>query len=194
MERSEGSAAREREPRIVEVVIETTLGHLEIAVHVGRAPVSSQAFLELVDKDRFAGDGAFYRTVRKDENDHGSARIDVIQGGLQELSTLLPAVEHETTSRTGLRHIDGTISLARGAVGTATGAAFFICIGPQPALDCGGERNADGQGFAAFGQVIAGMPAVHRIHQSPTRATSADPRTKGQLLDPPVGITRVARK
>ena len=34
---------------------------------------------------------------------------------------------------------------------------FFICIGPQPELDFGGQRNPDGQGFAAFGRVIKGM-------------------------------------
>ena len=48
------------------------------------------------------------------------------------------------------------------APGTAT-AEFFICIGDQPELDFGGRRNPDGQGFAAFGQVVAGMDVVKAI-------------------------------
>ena len=75
----------------------------------------------------------------------------------------LPAIVHETTRQTGLRHKDGTVSMARGAPGTAT-AEFFICIGDQPALDFGGGRNPDGQGFAAFGQVVQGMDVVRALH------------------------------
>jgi peptidyl-prolyl cis-trans isomerase A (cyclophilin A) len=61
---------------------------------------------------------------------------------------------------------------------------FFICIGDQPELDFGGQRNPDGQGFAAFGTVTSGMDVVRAIQRSP-----AD----GQSLDPPVTITRIAR-
>jgi peptidyl-prolyl cis-trans isomerase A (cyclophilin A) len=62
---------------------------------------------------------------------------------------------------------------------------FFVCIGDQPSLDFGGARNADGQGFAAFGRVIRGMEVVRKIQGSP--ATN-------QQLTPPIAITRVARK
>ena len=53
--------------------------------------------------------------------------------------------------------------MARGAPGTATGE-FFICIGDQPELDFGGRRHPDGQGFAAFGQVVQGMDVVRALH------------------------------
>ena len=65
---------------------------------------------------------------------------------------------------TGLRHRDGTVSMARDEPGTAT-SSFFICIGRQPELDFGGRRNPDGQGFAAFGRVVKGMDVVRRIQR-----------------------------
>ena len=92
-------------------------------------------------------------------------------------------IELERTSVTGLRHIDGTLSMARGGPDSAT-SSFFICIGNQPALDFGGHRNLDGQGFAAFGRVTRGMDVVRKIQASAAEA---------QRLTPPVTITRIVR-
>eukprot|EP00976_Prorocentrum_cordatum_P023928 486928-Prorocentrum_minimum.AAC.3 len=55
-----------------------------------------------------------------------------------------PLVPHETTAASGLQHADGTISMARLDPGTAT-SEFFVCVGAQPSLDFGGNRNPDGQ-------------------------------------------------
>ena len=74
----------------------------------------------------------------------------------------LQPIKHETTNITGLLHKNGTISMARLDPGTAS-SEFFICINEQPELDYGGKRNPDGQGFAAFGQVIKGMSVVKNI-------------------------------
>ncbi len=93
----------------------------------------------------------------------------------------LAAIKLERTRETKLRHIDGTLSMARDGPDTATGD-FFICIGDQPELDFGGQRNPDGQGFAAFGRVIQGMDVVKKIQGSP--ATE-------QKLTPPVAIRSV---
>ena len=79
---------------------------------------------------------------------------------------------------TGLRHLDGTLSMARDGPDTATGD-FFICIGDQPELDFGGRRHPDGQGFAAFGRVVRGMDVVRAIQAAPADA---------QHLTPPVRI------
>ena len=97
-----------------------------------------------------------------------SIKIEVIQGGLgfQESENRLPPIRHETTAETGIMHRDGAFSMARSAPGTAS-SEFFICIGDQPALDFGGLRNPDGQGFAAFGQVVRGMDVVRAIQQRP---------------------------
>jgi peptidyl-prolyl cis-trans isomerase A (cyclophilin A) len=90
-------------------------------------------------------------------------------------------------------HQDGVISLARGAPGTASGAAFFICIGDQPALDFGGQRNTDGQGFATFGRVVKGMDVVHDIHQRDANAPTESEYMRGQLLTEVVKIVKARR-
>jgi peptidyl-prolyl cis-trans isomerase A (cyclophilin A) len=89
----------------------------------------------------------------------------------------------ECAIATGILHKDGTISMARSGPDTAA-SDFFICIGDQPSLDFGGARNPDGQGFAAFGRVVAGMDVVRAIHQAP-----AD----GQRFSPPIAVTRAFR-
>jgi peptidyl-prolyl cis-trans isomerase A (cyclophilin A) len=95
-----------------------------------------------------------------------------------------PPIKLERTNKTGIRHLDGTISMARDGPDTGT-SDFFICIGNQPSLDFGGKRNPDGQGFAAFGRVLLGMDVVRRIQEAPA---------KGQALQPPVAITNIVRK
>jgi peptidyl-prolyl cis-trans isomerase A (cyclophilin A) len=175
----------------VRVVLDTQLGPITLEVNVAKAPASASAFLAYLDEGRFAPGGSFWRVVRAQDNDRGTPQIDVIQGGFNDPS--LPGVVHESTAVTGLAHLDGTVSLARGAVGSATGAAFFICVGPQPALDAGGTRNSDGQGFAAFAQVVEGMDVVRRIHDLPT-STLGDGYVQGQVLDPPLRIERASRE
>ncbi len=171
------------------VALETDLGRIELEVHTEPAPRSARAFLAFVDDGSFTRFGRFYRTVRKHQNDNGSPTIDVVEGGWQDPPQPLPGIEHESTRLTGVRHLDGVVSLGRRALGTATGAQFFICIGDQPALDAGGSRHSDGQGFAAFGRVTAGMDVVRRIHQLPTSSVAGHPYVRGQLLDPPIRIS-----
>ena len=93
---------------------------------------------------------------------------------------------------TGLLHLDGSISMARAEVGTAT-TEFFICVGYQPALDFAASRNADGQGFAVFGRVIKGMDVVRAIHESPADAATDAAYVKGQILEQPVIISKIRR-
>jgi peptidyl-prolyl cis-trans isomerase A (cyclophilin A) len=73
--------------------------------------------------------------------------------------------------------------MARSTPGSAA-SEFFICIGDQPELDCGGGRNPDGQGFAAFGRVVAGQDVVRALHAK-GQAT--------QYLAPPIGVRSVRR-
>jgi peptidyl-prolyl cis-trans isomerase A (cyclophilin A) len=166
-------------------------GRIDIELEAARAPLSSDDFLRYVD-GHFYDDGRFTRTVRAD-NDHGAARIDVVQGGVRPGVTPMAPIAHESTQMTGLKHLDGVISLPRDKVGTGSGAEFFICIGDQPALDFGGRRNADGQGFAAFGRVIAGMDLVRSIWRADASGPSPDTYTQGQMLRQPVRILSATR-
>jgi peptidyl-prolyl cis-trans isomerase A (cyclophilin A) len=174
----------------VRVEMSTGEGDIVIELYPDRAPVTAGNFLKLVDNGDLDG-GSFYRVVN-DENDRGSPKIEVIQGGLGDAGEGYEQIAHETTEETGILHTDGVISMARDAVGTAS-TEFFICIGDQPGLDYGEARNADGQGFAAFGKVVSGMDVVHRINGLPANAESYSEYTKGQILTDPVPIDRVRR-
>jgi len=176
-------------PGEVAVTLTTALGTIEVAVDLARAPLSAGDFLKYVDRRLFDG-GAFYRTVRPD-NDTNPVKIDVVQGGVTDDKKVLPPIPHEPTNKTGLRHRDGAISIARDKPGTGTAAAFFICIGDQPELDFGGRRNPDRQGFAAFGQVIHGMDVVRAIWKS--KADAPYGPMVAQRLTPPIEIVRARR-
>jgi peptidyl-prolyl cis-trans isomerase A (cyclophilin A) len=173
----------------VRVVLDTALGSITITLDTARAPISAGDFLKYVDASLFEG-AAFYRTVRPDD-DINPVRIDVIQGGLLDDKKMLPPIAHEPTSRTGLKHRDGTISIGRDKPGTGSAGAFFICIGDQPALDFGGKRNPDGQGFAAFGQVTRGMEVVRKIWRSPIDAAATG--MAHEMLTPQIPILGARR-
>ncbi len=173
------------------VQLVTPLGNIALLLRPDRAPLSANDFLRYVDSGAYNG-GRFFRVVRPD-NDRGHPPIDVVQGGARPGVKQGPPVPHETTAQTGLRHIDGAISLTRDAPGTGSGAEFFICVGNQPGLDFGGKRNSDGQGFAVFGRVTAGMDVVLRIWKLDASGASDEPYTKGQILRSPVPISTARR-
>jgi peptidyl-prolyl cis-trans isomerase A (cyclophilin A) len=174
-----------RGPGIVPVRVETSLGTIDVDIDSAHARITATNFLRYVDAGAYSN-GRFHRTVTPENQPRDTVRIEVVQAGPnpQREGARYPAIALETTRVTGLRHEDGTISMARGGPNTAT-ADFFIVIGAQPSLDEGGHRNLDGQGFAAFGHVVRGMDIVRRIQQSP-----AD----GQSLTPPVTIVRLTRR
>lgn len=145
------------------VRLQTALGDITAEVFEDRAPASAGYFLADVRGGLFDG-SSFFRivTLANQEAEEGR-RIEVIQGGLKHPSTDLPAViPHETTAMTGLKHLKGTVSLARFAPG-AVYHSFFICLRDEPCLDFGGARHPDGQGFAAFGRVVEGFEVVEHI-------------------------------
>ena len=174
----------------VRVTMSTSEGDIGIDIYLDRAPITAGNFLKLVDDGSLDG-GSFYRVVTY-ENDNGNPKIEVIQGGLGAAGEGFDTIDHESTELTGILHTDGVISMARGAVGTAS-TEFFICIGDQPGLDHGEARNQDMQGFAAFGKVVSGMDVVRRINALSADAPSDSEYTQGQILAEPVSITSVSR-
>jgi peptidyl-prolyl cis-trans isomerase A (cyclophilin A) len=177
-------------PAGVRVRMETALGPILLELYPDKAPITAANFLAYADRGLLDG-GSFYRTVSP-KNDNNPAVITVIQGGLNRDDSPLPAIAHETTKATGILHTDGVISMARDAPGTA-GSEFFICLGDNPALDFGGARNKDGQGFAAFGRVVQGMDVVRKIHAAATVTDASDPYLKGQIIEKPVRIQKLSR-
>lgn len=168
--------------KLPHVVIETDHGSITAEIDTENAPGTTANFLRYVEGGFYDG-GRFHRTVTPDNQPNDEIRIEVIQGGInpnREDERFGP-IQLERTTVTGLRHLDGTISMARFTPDSAV-SDFFICIGDQPSLDFGGMRNPDGQGFAAFGRVVSGMDVVRTIQHQPH---------EGQSLTPPVRINRI---
>ena len=151
--------------KLPKVTLETPFGKIVCEIDTVHAPVTALNFLRHIELKTY-NDAVFYRVVRMDNQPNNKVKIEVIQGGLyaDEKIDRQPPIPHETTKSTGLKHLDGTVSMARNQPGTAS-TEFFICVGDQPELDFGGSRNGDGQGFAAFGKVIQGMDVVRKIQQ-----------------------------
>lgn len=168
----------------VHLIMRTDAGDLHLAVDTLRAPVTAGNFLRYVDRSLYTG-GTFYRAVRLDNQPDDDVRIEVVQGGMDRSrrEEALDPIPLESTDATGLRHLDGTLSMARSGPNSAR-AEFFITIGDQPSLDAGGARNPDGLGFAAFGRVLDGMDVVREIQRG---------ETDGQYLVTRVGIRFVER-
>ena len=164
------------------VTMHTEAGNILVEVYTDKAPVTASNFLDLCKNSAYRN-SMFYRVVNQDNQEGNKVKIDVIQGGLylDSIIDAYPAIAHETTKTTGLKHLDGSISMARNEPGTAS-TEFFICVGPQPELDFGGKRNPDGQGFAVFGRVIQGMDVVREIHRL---------KADSQYLDRPIMISNI---
>lgn len=164
-----------------QVLIKTELGDIKAELYTKQAPITANNFLRYVKENRFEG-AVFYRVVRMDNQPDDKVKIQVVQGGLYDENhpNLLSPIAHETTTKTGIRHKNGTLSMARWEPGTAT-CEFSICVGEQPELDFAGKRNPDGQGFAAFGRVTSGMDVVKKIHRQPADGQNLNPKIK--ILD-----------
>jgi peptidyl-prolyl cis-trans isomerase A (cyclophilin A) len=170
------------------VSVQTGKGIIVLQLEQEKAPITAGNFLRYVDTVRYDG-STFYRASRAG----GTGATGLIEGGLQnDPARLLPPIAHESTKVTGLRHIDGTVSMARDAVGSAT-ADFFICIGSATYLDADPSRPGDNAGYAAFGQVVEGMDVVRSILASPTGGVARNPVMQGQILDPPIPIVSMKR-
>jgi peptidyl-prolyl cis-trans isomerase A (cyclophilin A) len=163
-------------PDTVRVRIETEAGTMVVALDHRHAPITTTNFVRYADDHRFDGT-TFYRTARNRwAPSHG-----FVQGGIaHSAKRLLPPIRLEPTSETGLRHVDGAISMAHSTPDTAMGD-FVICLGAQPGLDA--KRGGD-KGYAAFGRVVAGMDVARRILAAPAA---------GERLTPAVKILRVSR-
>lgn len=175
----------------IDVVLETEMGDIVIALETERAPVTAANFLRYVDEDRLDGT-VFYRAMRLD---WGEQPNGLIQGGTQfDPERILEPIAHEPTTATGLSHTAGTISMARYEPGSATGD-FSIMLSDQRGLDAdpNGETEDVRAGFAAFGRVVSGMDVVRAIFDAPTDPEQGEGFMKGQMLAEPVRIIDARR-
>jgi len=178
------AASAARPAPLPKVAIVTSEGTITAVLEAKKAPITTANFLRYVDAHRFDGT-TFYRAARS----KSFAGRGLVQGGIDHNipKSFLP-IKHEPTSKTGLRHLDGTLSMARNEVGSAMGD-FFITLGPAPDLDARGSYA----GYAAFGHVLTGMNVAKRILAKPTFPGGWDIDTMNQTIRQPVKIITVKR-
>jgi peptidyl-prolyl cis-trans isomerase A (cyclophilin A) len=172
----------------VRVRLDTEAGPILLELDHRHAPVTTENFIAYVDQHRF-DNTVFYRSSHAPHD----AAHGFIQGGIRHnYRLLLPPIPLEPTSRTGLRHLDGTISMARTTPDSAMGD-FVISIGAQPGMDAGPNAPGDHLGYATFGRVVEGMDVVRRIHAMATDPHAGSGSMRGEMLSPPVRIISARR-
>lgn len=175
--------------RTVRVDLNTAAGKIVVELYPDRAPITVANFLHYVDTRRYDGTH-FFRAARAP----GAPAVGLVQGGgFTDGRLLYKGIAHEPTTKTGIQHHDGTISMAREAPGTAQ-ADFFIAVGDAPYLDADPTKPGDNLGYAAFGKVVEGMEVVKAILAMPTEGKPRNPTMQGQILTNPVTITTARRE
>ena len=168
------------------VALDTPVGQIILELEDKRAPITAGNFLRYVDEHRFDGT-SFYRAMK------AAPGYGFVQGGTDNArDRVLPPIAHEPTTETGLSHLDGTISMARYAPGSATGD-FFIIVGNLIPYDAGNRDSLDPLGFAAFGRVVEGMDLVRQMLVAPVSPTLGEGVMKGEMLEPRITITTARR-
>lgn len=170
----------------VRVAIVTTEGRFVVEMD-DRAPISVRNFLRYVDQKRLDGI-SFYRVAKVQDN------FGFLQFGVQhDPKRVLPPIPHESTTKTGIKHTDMTLSLPRFKPGTASGD-FTIMVGEQPGFDAGSGNPADNLGYAAFAHVVEGREVVMKIFDAPRSPTATNRGLfKGEIPVAPVRILSARR-
>lgn len=150
-------------------------GEVVIEMCTDRAPKTCQYFADLASVGAFDSASILRIVTKNGLQPDEECPINIVQiAPSQRFDSPRHEVVHEDTRQTGLSHKKWTVSAARFDLGELYGS-FFICLDDEPELDFGGRRQPDGQGFAAFGEVIEGFDALERVF---TRAEPSEMLTK----------------
>lgn len=170
------------------VAFETEAGRFVVEVYADKAPGTAANFLRYVAAKRLDGI-TFYRVVKV--QDH----FGFVQLGLQnDPKRVFPPIKHEPTTVTGIKHLDGTLSMPRLKPGSAQGE-FTISLGDQPSFDANPANPGDNLGYAAFARVIEGLDVVLKVFDAPNSptATLRGGTFKGEVPARPVKVLTVRR-
>jgi len=132
------------------VVIETSMGNIELELDEGKAPVTVKNFLTYVESDFFKNT-IFHRVIPG----------FMIQGGgfEQEMVRKETQAPIKNEASNGLANARGTIAMARTNDPNSATSQFFINLVDNNFLDFG-QRPP---GYAVFGKVVKGMDVVDAI-------------------------------
>ena len=134
------------------VKLATTAGDIVVELDAAKAPKTVENFVAYVKAGHYNGT-IFHRVIDN----------FMIQGGgmtpdMKEKPTRPPI---PLESKNGLSNTRGTIAMARTMVPDSATAQFFINVKDNDFLNAANAR--DGNGYAVFGKVVAGMDVVDKI-------------------------------
>ena len=163
---------RPRQQTEVEIIVmETSLGPIEIELNRAKAPITVENFVKYVEDGYYDG-LCFHRIIRG----------FMIQGG-----GLDSTGEYRETrdpiaieSQNGLKNVRGAIAMARSSDPNSATSQFFINTVNNDNLD---YPSFDGYGYTVFGLVISGMEVVDAIEAV---ATDARDTPYGAMSDWPI--------
>ena len=135
-----------------QVRLQTSEGDIVIELDREKAPKTVDNFLQYVRAGHY-NDTIFHRVIDGFMIQGGGMKAD-----MSEKPTRAPI---PLESRNGLSNVRGTVAMARTSVPDSATAQFFINVGDNLFLDQ--PRSRDGNGYAVFGKVVAGMEVVDKI-------------------------------
>jgi cyclophilin family peptidyl-prolyl cis-trans isomerase len=135
------------------VVLETTMGTIEIQLDRQHAPITVANFEQYV-KDGFYDGTIFHRVYNGFVIQAGGYTPDMVE------KTTRDPIKLE--SNNGLTNIAGTVAMARSNDLNSATSQFYINLVDNTALD---YQSASSPGYAVFGKVVSGMDVVNSIAQ-----------------------------
>jgi cyclophilin family peptidyl-prolyl cis-trans isomerase len=141
-----------------DIIMETTLGNIQIKLNDSKAPVSTANFRRYV-KEGFFNGLIFHRVIPGFMIQGGG-----FEPGMDERRGHAPIINEADN---GLKNKRGTLSMARTSDINSASSQFFINVADNAFLDHTG-KNPQGYGYAVFAEVVAGMDVVDKIVASPT--------------------------
>lgn len=140
------------------ITLHTTYGDIGIELDFDNAPKSAANFLQYA-RDGFYTGTIFHRVIDGFMIQGGGMTSDLDQKPTRD------AIENEADN--GLKNVTGSLAMARTNDPHSATAQFFINVRDNDFLNHTG-KNAQGWGYAVFGNVVEGMDVVNKIKGVPT--------------------------
>ncbi len=138
------------------VLLATSLGDITVQLDPEKAPKTVANFLDYVKSGHYDGT-VFHRVMDGFMIQGGGFTADMAQKPTRAPIPL--------EAKNGLKNERGTVAMARTAVADSATSQFFINVVDNSRLD---YPSPDGNGYAVFGRVVAGMDVVDKIRKVET--------------------------
>jgi peptidyl-prolyl cis-trans isomerase B (cyclophilin B) len=153
----------DKDDKAVVVVMETSMGTIEIELNAEKAPITVKNFLGYVEDKYY--DGTIFHRVIKNFMIQGGG----ITTGLKPKKTR-DSIKNE--AKNGLSNVRGTIAMARTDDPDSATSQFYInVVDNSEKLDPGKFSDA---GYCVFGKVTKGINVADRINKVATGARYKD--------------------